>query len=88
MIVAWHQRAWEDYLYWQVQDAKMVRKINELLKDISRSPFKGLGQPEPLRENRSGYWSRRISQEHRLVYRIAGSGEDQRVEVAQCRFHY
>lgn len=88
MILVWSTRAWDDYLHWQEQDMKVVAKINVLLKDIVRSPFKGLGKPEPLKENRAGFWSRRIDGEHRLVYRLAGKGDDQRIEIAQCRFHY
>lgn len=88
MILVWSEGAWEDYLHWQDQDRKLVRKINSLLNDISRSPFEGLGKPEPLRENWAGFWSRRITDEHRLVYRVTGSGKAQQVEIAQCRFHY
>ena len=88
MILVWSLRAWDDYLHWQSQDMKVVRKINTLLEDIRRSPFRGLGQPEPLRENRAGFWSRRVSEEHRLVYRVSGTGTEQRIEIAQCRFHY
>jgi toxin YoeB len=81
-------QAWEDYLFWQQQDAKVAVRLNELLRDTIRSPFKGIGKPEPLRENWSGWWSRRINGEHRLVYRVTGSGDDQRIEIAQCRYHY
>lgn len=88
MILVWSDRAWNDYLYWQDQDMKLVRKINGLLADIGRSPFRGLGQPEPLRENWAGFWSRRITDEHRLIYRMTGKGADQRIEIAQCRYHY
>ena len=62
------ERAWEDYLYWQLQDKKLLKKINTLLKDIFRSTYEGLGKPEPLKENLSGYWSRRIDEKNRLVY--------------------
>jgi toxin YoeB len=88
MILAWSVRGWTDYLYWQDRDAKVVRKINTLLEDIRRSPFRGLGQPEPLKGNLAGFWSRRISEEHRLVYRVVGSGAEQRIEIIQCQFHY
>ncbi len=88
MILAWSVRGWSDYLYWQDHDAKLVRKINALLADIRRSPFRGLGQPEPLKGNLAGFWSRRVSEEHRLVYRVVGSGAVQRIEIAQCQFHY
>ncbi|MGH6957891.1 MAG: Txe/YoeB family addiction module toxin [Caulobacteraceae bacterium] len=88
MILIWSDRAWNDYLYWQDHDMKLVRKINTLLADIGRSPFRGLGLPEPLRESWAGFWSRRITDEHRLIYRIAGAGAERRIEIAQCRFHY
>ena len=77
-------QAWEDYLYWQATDQKMVRRINDLLKDTIRSPFKGIGKPEPLKHAYSGYWSRRIDSEHRLVYRAT----DQSLLIAQLRLHY
>jgi len=77
-------QAWEDYLYWQKNDKRTLRKINSLLKDIDRTPFKGVGSPEPLKHNLSGYWSRRITLEHRLVYRVI-EGE---IRVLQCRYHY
>jgi toxin YoeB len=79
---------WQDYQHWVQADLKILGKINALIGDIRRSPFKGLGKPEPLREDRAGWWSRRITQEHRLVYRVTGAGDDQRLEIAQCRFHY
>jgi toxin YoeB len=88
MIVAWSVRGWTDYLYWQDRDPKLVHKINTLLEDIRRSPFRGLGQPEPLKGNLAGLWSRRINEEHRLVYRVVGSGAEQRIEIVQCQFHY
>jgi toxin YoeB len=77
-------QAWEDYLYWQNNDKKILKKINSLLKEIDRYPFNGMGYPEPLKYDLSGYWSRRITLEHRLVYRIF---EDQ-IRVIQCRYHY
>jgi toxin YoeB len=77
-------QAWEDYLYWQSHDKKVLKKINSLLKDIHRDPFKGIGSPEPLKHNLSGYWSRRITLEHRLVYRVI----DKQIRVVQCRYHY
>ena len=76
---------WEDYLYWQGQDKKTLRKINQLLQDISRSHFEGIGKPEPLRNNKTGWWSRRIDDANRLVYRIQDNGN---IEIAQCRGHY
>ena len=76
--------AWEDYLYWQGQDKKTLKKINELIKDIDRGGFEGLGKPEPLTGNLSGFWSRRIDDSNRIVYRIG----DSKIEVVQCRGHY
>ncbi|HRE50749.1 MAG TPA: Txe/YoeB family addiction module toxin [Flavitalea sp.] len=76
--------AWEDYLYWQQTDKSMLRKINQLIKEISRTPFEGLGKPEPLKENLAGFWSRRINLEHRLVYKF----EHGSVIILQCRYHY
>ena len=83
-LLTWHISAWKDYLYWQDNDKDNVKKINGLLKDILRNPFSGLGKPEPLVGNYKGYWSRRISQEHRLIYKV----EDKMIIVASCRFHY
>lgn len=76
--------AWEDYLYWQGEDRKTLKRINQLLQDISRNYFKGLGKPEALKGNMSGYWSRRIDDTNRLVYKI----ENEQIIVAQCRSHY
>ena len=84
MILSWAKNAWEDYLYWQQKDRKTLRRINALLKDTMRQPFSGLGDPEPLKHNWSGYWSRRIDREHRLVYRVT----DNNLIIAQCRYHY
>ena len=77
-------RAWEDYLHWQEVDKAMVKRINLLLKDIARSPFAGIGKPEPLKHVLAGYWSRRITEEHRLVYKV----ERECIFVAQARYHY
>jgi toxin YoeB len=88
MKIVWTQAAWDDYLYWQKYDQKTFAASNELIRDIERSPFKGLGKPEPLRRGLSGWWSRRITAEHRLVYRGSGTDEAQRLEIAQCRYHY
>lgn len=82
--VQWDFDAWEDYLYWQNHDKKVLRQINKLVKDISRCPFEGLGKPEPLRENLSGLWSRRINKEHRLVYLV----RENTVLIFSCRGHY
>jgi toxin YoeB len=76
--------SWEDYVYWQETDKKMVRRINELLKDISRNPFSGLGKPEPLKYKYKGFWSRRINEEHRLIYQV----KENEVLIAKCRYHY
>jgi len=84
MILKFSDNAWEDYLYWQKQDKKILKRINELIKEIQRDPFKGKGDPEPLKYNWSGFWSRRINREHRLVYAV---GNDE-ILIAQCRYHY
>ncbi|HEY9249484.1 MAG TPA: Txe/YoeB family addiction module toxin [Rariglobus sp.] len=84
MNIQFSSRAWEDYVYWQQFDKKVLKKINELLKDISRSPYEGIGKPEPLKHALSGFWSRRITDEHRLVYRMEGKT----IQVAQARYHY
>ena len=84
MNLVFTENSWEDYLFWQENDLRKVERINELLKDISRQPFKGIGKPEPLRGNLGGWWSRRIDNEHRLVYRV----EKDILIVLQCRYHY
>ena len=84
MIVSWAEKAWEDYLYWQKMDRKTLKRVNTLIKDIARHPLEGLGDPEPLKHNWSGYWSRRIDREHRLVYKVVDGG----IIIAQCRYHY
>ena len=76
--------AWDDYLYWQGQDKKTLKRINQLLRDIVREPFTGIGKPESLRENLTGYWSRRIDDAHRLVYAV----EEHAIVVVACRYHY
>lgn len=88
MRLLWSPEAWEDYLYWQASDKAVLDKINALLGDIRRTPFKGLGKPEPLRGNLSGWWSRRISGDHRLAYRVEGKRYERWVEIVQCRYHY
>ncbi|MGL4630216.1 MAG: Txe/YoeB family addiction module toxin [Leadbetterella sp.] len=82
--LSWDIAAWEDYNYWLDLDKKVLKKINDLIKETLRMPFTGKGKPEPLRGNFSGYWSRRITDEHRLVYKVY----DDRIHVIQCRFHY
>jgi len=84
MKLLFADKAWDDYLHWQANDRQIVKRINELIKDIQRSPYQGIGKPEPLRHALSGYWSRRITDEHRLVYRV----ENQTILIAQARFHY
>ena len=88
MKVVWAAAAWEDYLQWQKTDQKVLAAINDLIKDIGRDPFKGLGKPEPLQHQLSGWWSRRITGEHRLVYRVSGKADTQQIEIVQCRYHY
>lgn len=82
--IQWDFDAWEDYLYWQSHDKKILKRINQLIKDISRNPFEGIGKPEPLKENLSGFWSRRIDDEHRIVYAV----EDDIVLIFSCKEHY
>jgi toxin YoeB len=88
MKLTWSSHAWEDYLYWQETDRETLARINDLIKEAKRTPFAGMGKPEPLRRNLSGWWSRRITGTHRLVYRVKGKGEEQVLEVLQCRWHY
>ena len=89
MNIVWASRAWADYVGWQSQDERIVGKINDLIADIRRNPFAGIGKPEPLKGSLAGWWSRRITDEHRLVYRVVGKrGEGQQLEILQCRFHY
>lgn len=77
-------QAWDDYLYWQQMDKRFVRTINDLIKEIACDPYEGLGKPEPLKHALSGFWSRRISEEHRIVYRVVG----ETIEIVQLRYHY
>lgn len=88
MKVAFDRDAWADYLYWQARDGKELARLNALIEECRRHPFSGTGKPEPLGGNLAGWWSRRITQEHRLVYRVSGKGDAQALEIAQCRFHY
>lgn len=78
------EESWEDYLYWQKTDKNKLKRINELLKDISRNPYHEIGKPEPLKYKYSGFWSRRIDDEHRLIYQV----KDEEILIAKCRFHY
>lgn len=80
----WDDKAWEDYLYWQVRDKQMLKRLNMLIRDVEREPFSGIGKPEPLRGDWNGFWSRQINDEHRLVYRVI----DGMLEIASCKDHY
>ncbi len=84
MIVGFTPDAWDDYTWFQQHDRTSLKRINQLIKDIQRNPFEGIGKPEPLRHNLSGFWSRRITDEHRLVYTV----EDNILQIVQCRYHY
>ena len=89
MKIEFTKNAWEDFEYWIETDSDTVVKIKELIKSIKENPFKGVGKPEPLRHRLKGFWSRRITQEHRLVYRVSGKkGVDQKCSIIQCGFHY
>ena len=89
MNIEFTEIAWEDYVYWIDNDEIVVVKIKELINSITKDPFKGIGKPEPLKFGLKGFWSRRISNEHRLVYQITGTkGIDQKCIIVQCRFHY
>jgi len=84
MNKVWHDRAWDEYLHWQTQDRKTLNRINNLLKDIDRDPFSGIGKPEPLADNLQGYWSRRIYDANRIVYKV----KDGQLIITQCGGHY
>lgn len=84
MKVTFSEDAWDDYLYWQQQDRKILKRINQLIADVRRNENEGIGKPEPLRHEWSGWWSRRITEEHRLIYRVA----DEAILIAVCRYHY
>ena len=88
MKLVFAEQAWEDYLHWQATDANTLERLNGLIKECIREPFRGTGKPEPLRGDLQGWWSRRITIEDRLVYRVSGKGAAQQLEIAQCRFHY
>jgi len=83
-MICFRQRAWQDYLYWQETDKQILKRINLLIKDIERNPFSGIGKPEPLKHQFAGFWSRRINDEHRLVYSIV----ENELIIIQCRYHY
>jgi toxin YoeB len=84
MRIIFTKNSWEDYISWQSEDKKMLKRINELIKDIQRNPFEGKGKPEPLKYDLAGFWSRRIDREHRLVYQVSKN----EILVYSCRFHY
>ncbi len=84
MRLIFSEHAWDDYLYWQRVDKKLLKRVNSIIQDIQRSPFEGIGKPEPLKHALSGYWSRRINDEHRIVYKV----EDDSLLIAQLRHHY
>ena len=88
MKLVFSNEAWEDYQHWVRTNPKVKDRVNELIKQCQRTPFKGVGKPEPLRGDLSGWWSRRITQEDRMVYRVTGTGDAQSLEIAQLRFHY
>lgn len=88
MRLVFSDQAWEDYQYWVNTNDKVRERINELIKQCKRTPFKGTGKPEPLKGDLTGWWSRRISREDRMVYRVSGTGDSQSLEIAQLRFHY
>ena len=84
MLLVWDENAWQDYQWWQVQDRKILKRVNSLLADIARNGDEGIGRPEPLKHDFAGYWSRRITDEHRLVYKVVG----EEIRIAACRYHY
>jgi toxin YoeB len=83
-LLAWTNTAWDNYIYWQTQDKKTLKRINKLLTDIKRDPFSRIGKPEPLKDNLSGFWSRRIDDTNRLIYAI----DDEKITIISCRYHY
>jgi len=83
-LLSWTDEAWNNYVYWQTQDKKTLKRINKLISDVKRSPFDGIGKPEPLKENLSGFWSRRIDDTNRLIYAV----DDTAITVISCRYHY
>lgn len=88
MKVCFSDNGWADYQHWVGNDLKVLQRLNTLIEECRRNPFAGTGKPEPLRENLKGWWSRRLTGEDRLIYRVSGTGKDQMLEVIQCRLHY
>lgn len=88
MKLVFAEHAWEDCLHWQANAPNVLDRLNTLIKEAYRDPFRGTGKPEPLRGDLKGWWSRRIALEDRLVYRVVGSGADRQLQIAQCRYHY
>ena len=88
MKLVFSKDAWSDYLYLLENDRQALGRVNEIIRDVRRSPFSGIGKPEPLVGDLKGWWSRRITREHRLIYRVRGKDEDQAIEIAACRLHY
>jgi toxin YoeB len=88
MNLLWTEEGWADYAYWQENDRSVLHRINELIKDARRNPLRGIGKPEPLKGNLAGWWSRRITGDHRLIYRASVKGAAQQLEIAGCRYHY
>jgi toxin YoeB len=84
MLLVWDENAWADYLWWRAQDRRILKRINALIEDVARNGNEGIGKPEALKHNSAGYWSRRITDEHRLVYKVVG----EEIRVASCRYHY
>jgi toxin YoeB len=87
-LILWTEKSWSDYAYWQENDSAIVDKINLMIRECLRTPFIGLGKPEPLRGELSGLWSRRLTAEHRFVYSVQGSNPEQMLRIIACRFHY
>ena len=88
MIKAWHERSWEEYVFWQHQDKKTLEKINHLIKDIERNGYKCIGKPEPLKHQLSGWWSVEIDKKNRLIFKISGTDEDKTIDILACKGHY
>jgi len=88
MIKAWHGRGWEEYLFWQQQDKKTLKKINTLINDMPRNSYKCIGKPEPLKHQLSGWWSAKIDEKNRLIFRLSGTHDNETIEILACKGHY